>query len=60
MFFRILAGYVRVGKNIIFTGFQIYQAKQKKDLYIYIQNLKIIKEDIWENKIIIGNIIINV
>ena len=51
-------GYVKVGRNIIFHGYQEYQVQQEKDQYIFIYNLRIINLVILVNKMLFISIII--
>jgi hypothetical protein len=51
-------GSVRVGRNIIFRGYQENQVQQEKDQYIFIYNLRIINHVILVNKMLFISIII--
>ena len=54
----ILVGFVKVGKKKNSNGFPVSLELLKKDQFICIYNLKIMKLDIWENQMLSKSILI--
>ena len=51
-------GFVKGGKRLNFNGYLVYQEIQMLDQFIFIQSMKILKQDIWEKWIPNINLII--